>query len=100
MITLPNPITYTPPPINIQGKPPKTFQPVTVNQLSVLWLDDPDARTVRARIAGIPVPLTLWSGAAYTAIGDWTEAEATAQVLTLLATNPAQVLEGLFRQSA
>lgn len=96
MITLPNPVTYTPPPINIPGKPQKTFSSRTVTQLSVLWMDDPDGKTVKARISGIPKLLTLWEGAAYTAIGDWTEAEATAQLLTLMAANPAQVLEALF----
>ena len=96
MITLPNPVTYTPPPINIPGKPQKTFLPRTVTQLGVLWMDDPDAKTVKVRIAGIPKLLTLWEGAAYGAIGDWTEAEAMAQLLALLAANPAQVLEALF----
>jgi len=55
-------------------------------------VDDPASKTVSCNLlfsgssalAGNSMNLTLWSGAAYDAIGDWTEAQADAQVLALL----------------
>jgi hypothetical protein len=86
-----NPIIYTPP--SIGGK---TFPQVTLTQLNVRWVDDTQNQVVRACIAGIPKPLILWQGTAYTAIGNWTEAQAEEQLIALLGSNPAQVIKGLF----
>lgn len=93
MITLGSQITYTPPPLG-----GKTFQPVTTSALAVRFVDDPDTLRVNAYVRGVPKPLTLWSGAAYTAIGNWTQDQADAQFLEQLGDNPASVLEGLFQQ--
>ena len=72
----------------------KTFQPVNVSVLQATWIDN--GNSIMASLIGIPRPLVLWSGAAYSAIGDWTQAEAVAQVLTLLSANPTATLQGLF----
>ena len=88
-----NPITVSPPPINGKIVPPFTFR----NNLPVRWVDDPDAKQVRAIIRGVPKPLVLWQGAGYDSIGNWTESQAEAQVTTLLGSNPGQVIEGLFQ---
>lgn len=45
--------------------------------------DDPSGRVVVARLVGFP-DLTLWSGADYDAIGDWTQDQADARIVELL----------------
>ena len=92
MITLASQITYTPPAIG-----GKTFPPVTTSTLPVTFRDSPDLQTVWAFIKNVPKPIVLWQGAAYSAIGDWTQNEANAQVLEMLGSNPAQVIENLFQ---
>ena len=54
--------------------------------------DDPVAKTVSTNVtfggttglAGNVMTLVLWSGAAYDAVGNWTEDQANAQALSLL----------------
>jgi len=107
-MTLGSAITYTPP--TVGGK---TFPSVTTSSINVVCVDNPDfqngtgnpngrvtailrALDASGGLHNIPKPLVLWAGAAYQSIGNWTQDQANAQVLELLGSNPAQVLEGLF----
>jgi hypothetical protein len=95
-MTITSPITITPPPIKHKDGTVKTFPPITLTSLDIVYTDDPKNKIVRVQIRPCPLPLTLWSGAAYDAIGNWTEAQAEAQITTLLGSSPATVLLGLF----
>jgi hypothetical protein len=95
-MTISSPITLTPPPITHKDGTVKTFSPITLTSLDIVYTDDPQQKIVRVQIRPCPLPLTLWSGAAYDAIGNWTEAQAETQITTLLGANPAAVLLGLY----
>ena len=47
----------------------------------IAWVDNPDAKTMKARIKELPNPVTVWEAGAYDAAGDWTEAEARAELI-------------------
>ena len=58
---------------------------ITGADLDVSFLDRPTYKLVIARIHPALNPLMLWHGAAYDTIGDWTQAQAEARILELLA---------------
>ena len=66
---------------------PKTVTPaVTITTATVERLVDlPNQKIVRAFIKELPQPLVLWSDAAYDSIGNWTQEQANARILALLA---------------
>jgi hypothetical protein len=76
--------------INLGTTVDYTVQPATKKSLTTVtligWIDQPAQKVVVARVQELPNPVTLWSGAAYDAIGDWTEAQAEAQLKTVLTT--------------
>lgn len=57
---------------------------ITGADLDVSFLDRPTHRFVIARVHSALKPIVLWQGAAYDAIGDWTQAQAEARILELL----------------
>ena len=70
-ITLQTPVTVTP--------------AVVVAELTIdRIIDTPSRKEVVAFIREIPRPIKLWEGAAYDAIGDWTQAQAEARILEVL----------------
>jgi hypothetical protein len=87
MITFPSPITV-----------PTAFH--TFNNLPYVLMDDQTAKVVQIRIKQVPRPLVLWSGAAYDAIGDYTQAQVDARITELLGSDPAAVLTPLFNTPA
>lgn len=58
----------------------KSLTEVTVQR----WVDRPLDKVVIAWVNEIPGPITLWSGADYDAIGNWTEAQAEAKLKAIL----------------
>lgn len=48
-------------------------------------VDLPEEKIVRVFIAELPHPVILWEGAAYDAIGQWTDAMVSARLLVLYA---------------
>jgi hypothetical protein len=95
-MTISSPITITPPPITHKDGTVKTFPPITLTSLDIVYTDDPQRKIVRVQIRPCPLPLTLWAGSAYDAIGNWTETQAETQITTLLGSNPSAVLLGLY----
>jgi hypothetical protein len=91
-VALPSPVTYTQP-----SRGGKTYAPKTISALQATWIDD--GQSVCASLQGFQKQMILWGPATsttYTAIGNWTEAQAEAALLATLAATPAQTLEGLF----
>jgi hypothetical protein len=77
--------------------PPITFRRKdgsqrTAGDLRLVLLDNSQGREVLALLPPSDVALSLWSGEAYDAIGDYTQAQAEARVLEVLGDNPAEVL--------
>ena len=95
-MNLTTPITITPPAITKADGTVKTFNPITLNELDVTIIDNSKRKTVVAQIRPVPRPLVLWQGDAYTAVGDYTQAQVEARVTELLGSDPKSVLEGLF----
>lgn len=81
-------------PVTVQA--PGSSKTLTLNDLSVTLLDNATQRSVRAKIHPFPRSLTLWSGEAYDAAGDYTQAQAEARILELLGPNIKAGLEALF----
>jgi hypothetical protein len=59
----------------------KTVTELTINRIVDLLAQ----KKVKAFIEEIPEPVTLWEGAAYDAIGQWTDANVQARLLELYA---------------
>ena len=66
----------------------QTTENVDVSEVNVASISDNCVDTVVATILVIPgtmpLKLVLWEGAAYTAIGNWTQAQAEARIIELL----------------
>jgi hypothetical protein len=97
-MNLPNPVTFTPPSITKKDGTVKTFNPITLNKLSLRIMDSVDAKVVMVSIHPIPRPLVLWTGADYDAAGDYTQAMVEARVLELLGNDPSATLSSLFNR--
>lgn len=69
--------------------------PITVDVFDPIFIDDPANRRAVARIAPGLNFLTLWRADDYDAAGDWTQAQAEARILALLADDPQGVLQSL-----
>ena len=74
-------------------------QPATTKSLTTVtitrWIDRPADKVVLVWIQELPTPITLWSGAAYTAIGDWTNAQAEAQLIAVLSGTAGTSVSGV-----
>jgi hypothetical protein len=97
-MNLSSPIVITPPAITKADGSVKTFNPITLNELDVTIVDNAKRRVVSAQIRPVPRSIVLWQGDAYTAAGDYTQAQVEARILELLGNDPKSVLEGLFLQ--
>lgn len=67
----------------IAAKPAET---VEANELSIITISDNTVDNVTAvvNIQGYDKVLVLWQGAAYIAIGNWTQEQANARILELI----------------
>lgn len=89
-------ITINPPPYTDHtGKITHPNQ-IALNELGLIFMDNVKSKIIQVNIAGIPMPLILWSGNDYDAIGDWTQAQAESKITELLGDNPAVKLRSLF----
>jgi hypothetical protein len=95
-MNLVNPITITPPSFKRANGSLRTFNPITINELDITIIDNVNRKSAVAQIRPCPRPLVLWEGAAYDAIGDYTQAQVEAKITELLGSDPTKVLEGLF----
>jgi hypothetical protein len=59
--------------VTLQEAKIKTINTITVNRM----VDIPTQKIVRVFIEELPEPVTLWEGAAYDAIGQWSDTDVT-----------------------
>jgi len=67
--------------ITVQPAQTSTITEVTIGRI----VDIPSERVVRAFVREVNAPLILWSGDAYDAAGDYTQAQINARILELIA---------------
>lgn len=99
MIKLSKEIKIQPPPYSDNsGKvvhPPE----VHLNELNLIFTDNPSYRRISAQIVSLPISIVVWSGSDYDLIGDWTKSQAEQKILTLLGDNPASYIRSLYAKT-
>lgn len=93
---LPTPVTIQPPTITRSTGEVRVQKPITVSELDVTLIDNSKRKSCVAQIRPCPYPLVLWTGAAYDAAGDYTQAAAESRILELLGSDIKAGLERLF----
>jgi hypothetical protein len=68
---------------------------LTLTQLEPVLIDDSAHKLVLARLHPALRPLLLWRGQAYDAAGDWTQAQAEAEIALQLGEDQQSALQAL-----
>lgn len=95
-MNLASPVTIQPPSFTRSTGEVRVQRPITLAELDVTIIDHAKRKSCVAQIRPCPRPLVLWSGAAYDAAGDYTQAQVEARVLELLGSDIKAGLEALF----
>ena len=95
-MNLANPVTIQPPSFTRKTGEVRTFKPITLSSLDVTIIDNSKRKSAMVQIRPCPYPLVLWTGAAYDAAGDYTQAQVEARALELLGSDVKAGLEKLF----
>jgi hypothetical protein len=95
-MNLSQPVTIQPPTITRSTGEVRVQKPITLTELDITIIDNAKRKSCVARVRPCPYPLTLWSGDAYDAAGDYTQAQVEAKVLELLGPDIKAGLETLF----
>jgi hypothetical protein len=95
-MNLPQPVVIQPPTITRSTGEVRVQKPITVSELDITIIDNAKRKSCVARVRPCPYPLTLWSGEAYDAAGDYTQAQVEGRVLELLGSDIKAGLEALF----
>jgi hypothetical protein len=93
---LPAPVTIQPPTITRSTGEVRVQKPITLTELDITIIDNAKRKSAVAQIRPCPQPVTLWSGAAYDAAGDYTQAQVEAKVMQALGPDIKAGLEALF----
>jgi len=81
---------YTDPKTNKIISPP----PIELNQLVISFQDNPQNKTIFAKIEGFPISLLLFGPKGYSLLGDnWTQKDLETKLLSLLGDDPSQYLQ-------
>jgi hypothetical protein len=93
---LKNPIKIQPPPhSDNSGKiinPPE----IKLEELNLVFVDNPKNKTVSVQTPPLPVSITVWSGSDYDLIGDWTKSQAEQKLALILGDDPSSYLRSLY----
>lgn len=97
MISLPYPITIQQPPFtdtktNKVVNPP----PITLQNLSIIFIDNEESRSLSAQIKYLPTLLNLYENEYYSNLGDYKKSQLEQRVLEILGNDPQKVLQSLF----
>lgn len=90
------PITIQPPTIHRANGEVRVQKPITMSDLDITIIDNAERKSCVAQVRPCPRPLALWEGDAYTAAGDYTQAQVEARILELLGSDIRAGLEALF----
>lgn len=97
MISLPYPVTIQQPPFT----DPNTNKvvnplPMTLENLSIIFIDNEESRSLSAQIKYLPTLLTLFENDTYSNLGDYKKSTLEQRILQILGDNPQSVLQSLF----
>jgi hypothetical protein len=89
-------ITIQPPPYSDNSG--KIFNPpeIKLEELNVIFIDNPKAKTLSVQIPQLPINITIWGNSDYDLIGDWTKSQAEKKLETILGDNPSAYLRSLY----
>lgn len=96
MISLPTPVTVQQPPFTDQNNKVVNPLPMTIQNLSIIYIDNEEDRALSAQIKYIPSLLTLFNKDDYSNLGDYKKTTLEKRVLELLGDDPQKVLQSLF----
>jgi hypothetical protein len=93
---LKNQITIQPPPYS--DNTGKIINPnsITLDNIDLIFIDNPKNKTLNVQILPLPVTTSLWSGNDYTLIGDWTKSQAEQKLEELMGDDQGKYLRSLY----
>lgn len=96
MIKLNKEITIVPPPYSDNAgniiNPPE----IKLQELNLIFSDNPVNKTLSAQIMGLPIQFVVWSGYDYELVGDWTKSQAEQKIKIMLGDDPAKYIRSLY----
>lgn len=89
-------ITIQPPPYS--DNTGKIIHPPELNltELNLIYIDNPQLKTVSVQIQGLPLNIIIWNGDEYSLIGDWTKSQVEKKIEIILGDNPAAYIRSLY----
>jgi hypothetical protein len=96
-VQLSQPVTLQPPAYTRSNGEVRVREQITLAELDITIIDNAKRKSCLAWVRPCPYPLTLWSGDAYDAVGDYTQAQVEAKTLEALGEDIKAGLEGLFQ---
>lgn len=89
-------ITIQPPPFTDNSGNVSNPPPITLDQLDLVFIDNPKSRSVLVQVSPLPLTIAVFSGDEYDSIGDWTKPQAEQKLVQLMGTDPARYLRSLY----
>jgi len=97
MIILNNSITIKPPAFSdIKTNKVINPDPITLDKLSVIYIDNEENKLLLAQIKNIPSNIILYQNQDYDNLGDWTRSQAESRLLEIIGPNVESYLQSLF----
>lgn len=90
------PINIQPPPYSNNNGQILHPDPIILNEIFPIYIDNELDKTVKVQIPQIPVLITLWQGPDYDAIGDWTQNQAENRLWEVLGDDPSKTIRSLY----
>jgi hypothetical protein len=72
---------------------------VKLDQLDLMFIDNPISKTISAQIISLPINMIVWSGSDYDLIGDWTKSQAEKRLESILGDDPSTYIRSLYPQT-
>lgn len=92
-------VVVQPPPYSDNTGKVTTPELITLDELDIVYIDDPSEKVLKVEIAKFPQMVNLYAGDAYDKLGDWTKKQADERLKILLGDNPASFLRDLFPET-
>lgn len=89
-------INIQPPPFSNNNGQIITPNPIILDEIFPIYIDNELDKSVKVQIPQIPVMIPLWQGEDYINIGDWTQNQAETRLLEVLGNNPSVTIRSLY----
>lgn len=89
-------IFIQPPPFSNANGQIITPNPIILDEIFPIYIDNTAEKSVKVQIPQIPVMITLWQGQDYLNLGDWTKSQAEIRFLEVLGENPSKTIRSLY----